>query len=84
MQAKRIATNIFENDFNQSMEKTVDELEEYFKSYSILTVIQGQIRLNPATKRNARSLLQFTKDRLRLVEDPAQVQFPIFNVTELI
>ena len=83
-QSKRISTDIFANNLNAHMKKTVDELEEYFKPYSVLTFIQGQIRLNPATKRNARAFLRWTKYIPRLGKNPAQVQFPIVDATELI
>ena len=33
------------------MEIVLDKLEKDFKYYSILTVNQGQIRINPATKK---------------------------------
>ena len=84
MQAKRIATGTFDDDFNACTDKTVGDLEEYFKSYSVVTVIQGQIGLNPETERNTRVFLHRNKDTLRLGKDPAQFQFTIADATELI
>ena len=52
-QAERMATGIFDNYSNSCMGKTVDELEQYFRYYSVLTVIQGQIRLNHVTKKDS-------------------------------
>ena len=66
------------------MGKTVDELEEHFKHYSIITVKQWQIRLNPVTKNNIREFLKWTKDRMRLGEFPYQVQLTIADANELI
>ena len=82
--AERLATNIFDDEFNTFMDKTVDGLEGYFKYYSIFTSIQGQLNLNTATKSNGRAFLERTEDILRLGEDPAQVQFPITDATDFI
>ena len=49
-QAKRMASDIFNDAFCACMDKTFDDLESDFKTYSNLTVNQGQIRLNPGTK----------------------------------
>ena len=82
--AQRIASEIFDNDFESCRFKSNDELKEDLKAYSGLTAAQGQIRLNPGIKRNLRAFIQWTKDRLRRSEDPAAVPFPVANTADLI
>ena len=41
--AERIATDIFNDDFQTCMDKDLKELDDDLKSYSTLTVAQGQI-----------------------------------------
>ena len=76
-QAQRFGTEVFDNDFHSCMDKTFEELDEDFKSYSTLTVANCQIRLNPGTKRNIRAFIQWTRDLLRVGEDPTLVIFPV-------
>jgi hypothetical protein len=42
-QAQRIATEIFDDDHQSVMDKTINELQEDLKAYSSLTVANGQI-----------------------------------------
>ena len=50
--AERIAEELFDNNFSSCMDKTSEELRSDFKSYSDLTVAQGQIRLTLGVNRN--------------------------------
>ena len=75
-QAQRIASEIFDNDFESCRFKTNEEVKEDLKAYSTLTVAQGQIRLQPGVKRNLRAFIQWTKDRLCRSKDPAATPFP--------
>ena len=83
-QARRIAIEVFDDDFNTCMDKTMDELDEDFKSYSVLTVANGQIRLNPVVKRNIRAFVQWSRDMIRNGRDPTTVPFPVIDATDLI
>jgi hypothetical protein len=74
--ARRIAVDIFDDSFETCIDKTVEELNSDLKDYSVLTVNQGQIRLNPATKRSIRAFIQWCKDKYRLNEDPSAMPFP--------
>ena len=56
--AERIADDVFDDDFQSCMDKTIKELDEDLKSYSALTIGNGQIRLTPGNKRNIRGLMQ--------------------------
>ena len=56
--AQRIADDIFDNDFLSCIDKDINEVEEDFKTYSNLTVNQGQIRLPPGTKRQIKAFVQ--------------------------
>ena len=46
-QATRLAGDIFLNQFSSCMDITFKELDERFKAYSDLTIVQGQIRVRP-------------------------------------
>jgi hypothetical protein len=55
--AVRITSDLFGNDFATCMDKGFTELDYEFKTYSELTVIQGQVRLLPGTKRNIKAFI---------------------------
>ena len=57
--AQRILQDCFGDSFNAVMELTYEEIETDLKSYSTLTVANGQIRLDPRTKRLIRAFMQF-------------------------
>ena len=50
--AQRISTDMFDNDFDSILNKSYEEMDKDVKSYSIMMVANGQIRLNPGMKRN--------------------------------
>jgi hypothetical protein len=68
--ATRIAANLFGDDFSTCMDKGMEELDAEFKSYSDLTMNQGQIRVLPGTKRTIRAIIQWVRDGRRLGRDP--------------
>jgi hypothetical protein len=82
--AARIATDIFDDNFCTSIDKTITELESDFKDYSVLSVNQGQIRLNPSTKRNIKSFIYWCCRNYRINESPEDVPFPLQDTTEII
>lgn len=60
-QAQQIADDdIFDNIFNACMDIMFKELDDHFKTYSELTVAQGQIRLRPGTRKNIKAFVQWT------------------------
>ena len=75
--AQRLAGDIFLDDFATCMDKTFDEVNSDLKTYSELTVAQGQIRLLPGIKNNIRAFIQWTRDERRLGRNPARMQFPV-------
>jgi hypothetical protein len=56
-QAERIADNIFDNVFTSCMDITFKELDDHFKTYSELSVAQGQIRLRPGIRKNIKAFV---------------------------
>jgi hypothetical protein len=82
--SKRIAEELFDNDFLSCIDKEISEIEEDFKTYSALTVAQGQIRLHPGTKRQIKSFVQWVKDKVRTGQDPSITIFPIVDTVALI
>ena len=80
----RLADEIFGNEFAACMDKTMEELDADFKTFSELTRAAGQIRLTPGTKRNIKAFVQWTRDKIRLGVDPATVAFPVGNAADFI
>ena len=82
--AVRIAEDCFGNDFNAVMEISYEEFEADLKSYSTLTVANGQIRLDPRTKRMIRAFLQFVRNHYRISVDPSTIPFVTANAIQLL
>ena len=82
--AERVATDIFDDDFSTCMDKDLKELDDDLKSYSTLTVAQGQIRLQPGIKKRLRAFIQWSRDRIRVGDDPATMPFPVGDTAALI
>ena len=51
--------------------------QDDLKSYSQLTVANGQIRLNPGVKRNVRALIFWCRDQDSRGIDPSSLAFPV-------
>ena len=68
-QAQRIATDVFDDDFESCLSKDYKDLEDDFKSYSTLTVANGQIRLTPGTKKKIKGFIQWTRDMINTSRD---------------
>ena len=83
-QAQRISNEVFDDDFVSCLDKTFSDLEDDWKTYSSLTVAQGQIRLRPGTKKNIKALVQWAGDEIRLARDPSSTAFPVGNVPVLL
>ena len=81
--AQRIATDIFEDDFNTSMDKTYKDLDDDLKMFSSLTAMQGQIRLLPGVKKRIKAFIQWARDQIRLGKDPANRAFPVADSASL-
>ena len=75
--AQRIANEVFDNDLTSCVDKSNSDLENDWKTYSQLTIAQGQIRLRPATKKNIRALVQWIRDKVRTSQDPVDAVFDI-------
>ena len=82
--AKCIAADIFADNFNSGMDKSMDELQQDFKSYSDLTQAQGQIRFSPTIKRNVQALIQWVRDQYRLGLNPESASLLVLDGANLI
>jgi hypothetical protein len=83
-QAQRLASDIFGDQFSLCLDITFKELDEHFKTYSDLTVVQGQIRVRPGTRKNIKAFVQWARDELRLGRNPTMTPFPVEQVSDLI
>ena len=84
MQAQRFADDIFDGTFASCMDVTFRDLDDHFKTYSDLTVAQGQIRIRPGTRKNIKAFVQWTRDELSLGRNPSLIPFPVDQVGDLI
>lgn len=82
--AQRMAADLFSNDFKTSMDKSFDDLDEDFKTYSGLTNAQGQIRLLPGTKQRIKAFVQWSRDQIRMGRNPTMLAFPVAETGNLI
>ena len=80
----RIATEMFDDDFNSCMDKTMTEVDSDLKAWSTLTANQGQIRLSPGTKKKLKAFMQWCRDMIRVGQDPASQAFPVAQTPLLI
>jgi hypothetical protein len=56
--AQRITTDLFGDEFATCMDKGLTELDYEYKTYSELTIGQGQIRLLPGIKQTIKAFIQ--------------------------
>ena len=56
--AECTAEGMFEDDFSTCMDKTHEDIDNDFKTFLIMTVAQGQIRLLPGVKKRIKSFIQ--------------------------
>ena len=82
--AERIASDVFDDDFYSCMDKSFEDLDDDMKSYSSLTVMNGQIRLNPVTKKNIRGFIQWSRNRIQCNEEPGEFIFLVADIPSLI
>ena len=79
-----LANDIFDNDFNDCMDKTYEDLDDNLKAYSTMTVANGHIRLNPSTKKLIKAFIQWSRDHIRLGHDTTLTAFPPGDSVELL
>jgi hypothetical protein len=82
--AQSVADDVFDNVFETCLDISFKELDDHFKTYSDLTMAQGQIRFRPGTRKIIKAFVQWTCDELRLGRDPSLSPFPIDRVSDLI
>ena len=80
----RIAAEFFDNDFDSCLLMTFEDIENECKTMSSLTVMQGQVRLTPATKRNLKAFIEWAKYKLIVGENPENKIFPVADAMEYI
>ena len=82
--AFRFATDILGDNSTTCMDKTFEELDISFKTYSDLTQAQGQIYLLPGIKRNIKVFIQWVRDEQRFVRNPETIAFPVVQAPVLL
>jgi hypothetical protein len=74
---QHIATDLFGDDFATCMDNGLTELDCEFKTYSELTILQGQICLLPEIKGMIKIFVQWDGDERRIGRDPSTRAFPV-------
>ena len=82
-QAERLSSEMFDDDFKSCMDMTIDEIDEDLKTFSGLTIAQGQIRLTVGTKNRIKELMQWSRDMIRTGRDPASEACPAADITNI-
>lgn len=82
--AARIATDCFDNSFDTCLDKSFDDIEADFKTFSVLDPDQGQIRLMPGQKNRIKAFIQWVRNMIRTGLDPSLLPFPIANTPLLL
>lgn len=82
--AQRIAEDVFNNDFLTCMDKSFIDLESDFKTYSSLTLAQGQLRFSPGIKNRVKAFVQWTRNLIRMGMNPDEEVFPVNQTASLI
>ena len=82
--AERIASNLFNNDFNSCMDYDTEELKDDLKSFTDLRANQGRIVLLPIVKKRIRAFIQWTRDQLRMGMNPINFPFPVGETQQLL
>lgn len=83
-EATRVASEVFNDDFTTTMDKSFKDLDKDIQSYSSLTIAEGRIRIHPGIKQKLRAFIQWTRDRIRKGLDPAGEPFPVQDSAQLI
>jgi hypothetical protein len=82
--AERIATDLFGDVYATCTDKSFEELDYEFKTYSDLTQNQGQIRLLPGAECMIKVFIQWVRGERRLGRDPSLIAFPVANAPNLL
>ena len=77
--SQRIVAGLLDEILATCMDNSFEDLDQYFKTYSNFTQIQGQIRLMSGTERNMKAVIQCTQDERIVVRNHLTVNFPITN-----
>ena len=78
------ANEAFIDKFESCKDMSNEDLAEYFKTFSSITVGQGKIRLKPHKNNKIKAFTQWVKDQYRLGMDPTRLTFPDTHTAELL
>ena len=78
------STQIFIDNSETCKDISNDNIYNTRKTFSILTVAQGQISLMPASKQKTKAFKQWVKYQFRIGMEPTPLEFPVNNAEELL
>ena len=79
-----IETQIFMNNFTTCKYILNEDIHDTLKTFSILIIAQGKIRLLPENNQKIKSFTQWTKYQFRLEFNPTTLAFPVDTASELL
>ena len=82
--ATTFATQIFMGDFETCKDISNDNIDDALKTFSILSVAQGQIRLMTVSKQKIKTFNRWVKGQFRLGMNPNALAFPVNTAAELL
>ena len=65
------------DNFETRKDISNNNIDDALKTFSILTVVQDQIRLMPAIKQKIKSFNRWVKYQFRIGVDPTTLAFPV-------
>ena len=80
--AQRIATEMFDNDFDACINMSDDDIKSYLKTFSELPQAQSQVRLMPGAQRNLKAFVQHICHRIRQHLRPSTVCLVVRSAQE--
>ena len=78
------ATQIFHGRFYNLQRYLEQRFNGALKTFSILTIAQGQIRLFPASKQKIKAFTQWNKNQFRLRINPTTLVFTVDKTAQLL
>ena len=81
--AKRVAKEVFQDDFNKCMDISFKNLEKDFETFEELPQNE-KITFSVSTRKNIKEFIQWVRDQVRCGKDPTLSPFPVDNIAELL
>lgn len=76
-QAERIASELFDDDFQICMDIKLEDVRSGLKTLAELRVAEGRCSVLPGARRKINAFIQWTRDQIRNGRNPSNFPFPV-------